>query len=318
MKKTILALIAVLVLGIVAYYSFQDKNETSTLKVEETDFSVTDTSIITRFFIARKNGNNYQFVKNNEEEWVVNKSWKAQKFAVNMILGTISEMKVKAPVPKGMRNEVIKTLASQGVKVELYSNNGLIKTFYVGDYTADEKGTFFIMEGSENPYIVHIPRFNGYLTGRFQIKKDEFLDRRIFGSRKDDIALLSVDYQVEGLNNFKINQNGIHGVNTIDSLKLNQYLAYYQKIYAEAYFKNVNKKQQIFADSMVQTTPFATIKLVDKNDKKSNEVVLFDIKNKDRFFAYLPKQEQYAWVQHYVFDKLLVDKSYFEKKELNF
>ena len=69
-----------------------------------------------------------------------------------------------------MHNSVIKTLASEGVKVELYTQNKkLYKTFYIGGETADFLGTYMIMEGAKKAYVIHIPGFNGFLTPRFNI-----------------------------------------------------------------------------------------------------------------------------------------------------
>lgn len=317
MKKTIIALIAVLILGVGAYYSLQNKDKNSTLKVEETDFSVTDTSQITRFFIARKNGQSFHFKKQNNGDWQVNDSWKANPVMVKMLLGTFSEMRVKSIVPKGMRNGVITTLAGQGVKVELYNKEGMMKTFYVGDYTADEKGTYFIMDGSEQPYIVHIPRFQGYLTGRFLVSKKDFLDQAIFSSRRDDIKSISVEYPSENEKSISIIDGQINDVQNIDTLKLKQYLLHYSKIYSESIIAVETERQIEYTDSIKSLTPKCIISLEDKFPTLSNKIHLYDVNNKEKMLGYMPSKEQFVWVQYYVLKRIMVDKSYFEKTVLD-
>lgn len=313
MKKTLLGLIAVLLLGVGAYYSFWDNTSKTTMDVAETDFAVTDTSQITRFFIAKKNGSNYHFKRQSDGEWLVNDKWQAEKNQVRMLLGTIHEMRVKAPVPKGMRNGVIKTLAAKGVKVELYNKEGLIKTFYVGDYTADEMGTFFIMEGSEQPYIVHIPRFNGYLTGRFHVKKDDFIDQIIFGSSRKNIKRVTVNYPANAEAGFEIIDGVVQGVDDPDSITVNRYLVGYSNIHSEQ-LATVNDKAYV-DDSLSRVTPMAEIELEDIKPEKSRKILLYKIDNPDKMLGYITTTDTYVWVQYFAFNKLLVQKSNFEKKK---
>ena len=180
MKKILLATIAVLLLGIGAYYSTQKENTNTTILADDSNFSIADTSKITRFFIAQKTGANHHFVKKENGEWRVNDKWWAEKKQVEMMLGTIHEMEIKSAVLKSMRNGVIKELSAKATKVELYDEKGIIKTFYIGESTLDSKGTFIIMDGSEEPYIVHIPRHNGYLSERFKVIRKDWIDKIIF------------------------------------------------------------------------------------------------------------------------------------------
>lgn len=314
MKKTILSLIAVLILGVGAYFVSQKSDVKTTMNIAETDFSVTDTSQITRFFIAKKDGSSYLFSKNENNDWIVNNSWKANPFMVNMLLGTIYEIRVKAPVPKGMRNGVIKTLAAQGTKVELYNADGLIKTFYVGDYTSDEEGTYFIMEGSEQPYIIHIPRLKGYVSGRFNIKKDDFIDQAIFLSKSNHINEVEVTYNNDIESGFKIvNSELLNAKEEVDTSKINTYLSNFTTIYSETIIKPENAKQQAYMDSILSEMPTVVIRVKDKDDSKSNEIKLYDVNNNDRMIGYIPKWDRKVWVQYYGFNKLLVKKKYFYK-----
>lgn len=311
MKKTLLGLIAVLLLGVGAYFAMQKKEITSTINGSDAAFSVEDTSQITRFFISKKSGKNFHFVKQADGEWMVNDSWRAEKGLVDMVLGTIYEMRVKTPVPKGYRNGVIRTLAGVGIKVELYNKEGIIKTFYVGDATADQMGTYMIMQGSEQPYIVHIPRFNGYLTSRFQVEELAFKDKAIFEYAPPHIKSISVEYPSGVRNGFVITPETVNEEG-IDAVKVNQYISEYQKIHAEQFAVIENEK--MLTDSLSGVKPVAVIRVEAKNDAKSTEIMLYEAPNdNDRMLGHIPATKQYVWVQYFTFGKLMVDKSYFAK-----
>lgn len=311
MKKTLLGLIAVLLLGVGAYFAMQEKEVTSTINGSDAAFSVEDTSQITRFFISKKTGKNFHFVKQADGEWIVNDSWRAEKGLVNMILGTIYEMRVKTPVPKGYRNGVIRTLAGAGIKVELYNKEGIIKTFYVGDGTADQKGTYMIMQGSEQPYIVHIPRFDGYLTTRFQVEELAFKDKVIFEFTPQQIKSIVVEYPTGVRDGFVITRETVNEEG-IDAVKVNQYISEFQKIHAEQFA--VIKDEEMLTDSLSGVKPVAIIGVEAQDDSKSAEIMLYEAPNdNDRMLGYISATEQYVWVQYFVFGKLMVDKSYFAK-----
>ena len=63
MKKILITVIAVLLLGIGAYFSLQKENTTTTVLADDAKFGIADTSTITRMFIAQKSGANHLFVK---------------------------------------------------------------------------------------------------------------------------------------------------------------------------------------------------------------------------------------------------------------
>jgi hypothetical protein len=57
----------------------------------------------------------------------------------------------------------------------------------VGGITADEKGTIMLMEGSEKPYVVHIPSFVGQVRVRYLLGDDNWRDRAIFSEKPEKI-----------------------------------------------------------------------------------------------------------------------------------
>lgn len=318
MKKVLLAILAILLLGYGAYYSLKKEETKSTVDGWDTNFSIADTSLITRFFIAQKNGKSHHFVKQPNGEWKVNNKWQSEKKMAELILGTIHEIKLKAPVPKTMRNNIIKELASRGIKVELYNAEGIIKTFYIGESTSDELGTYIIMEGSEQPYIVHIPRLQGFLTSRFTVNKTAWLDKKIFQSPVKKIISLKVDYPNDTENSFHILRDSsgfkINGIDDLNKKELNKYLKFYENREAEQIAKIQDKIG--LNDSLSTVIPHAIIEIEDENPEHSNKITLYNIGNEERMLGYLNESDYYVGVQIYSFKNLLVKKAFFEKVKL--
>ena len=162
MKKTnlILAiLIAVLAVVSILIYIFSHRDPQRTLR----DFAVEDTASITRIFLANKSGSSVTLDR-AEDHWTVNGIYTARRDFVNNLLTTIKKIEVSSPVSSAKLERVMKDLAVQGIKVQIYQNGEIAKTYYVGGVTEDNNGAYMILENSDTPFILSRPGFTGYLT----------------------------------------------------------------------------------------------------------------------------------------------------------
>jgi len=168
MKRTLVLLILFVVLGSGAYYLMQNQDKSSTTSWNEAgDFAVENIDDIHKIFIADKQ--NYRvLLERKNGYWTYNRKFKAKKTAVDDLLNTIKDVRMKYTTPRGAENNMRKNLATSGVKVEIYDkNDNQMKVYYVGGATANSLGTYYIMEGSTEPYVMHIPAFQGLLKGKF-------------------------------------------------------------------------------------------------------------------------------------------------------
>ena len=266
--KKILTII-LLVGAIILLVWQQQKN---TLENKEVDFSVKDISQLEKIYFADRYGNEVTLNK-TLENWLVNNKYSIRKGALETLFSTLERMRVKHPVSKSMHNSVIKTLASEGVKVELYTQNKqLHKTFYVGGETSDFKGTYMIIEGAKNAFVMHIPGWDGFLTPRFNIDgrkvdTDLWRSRKIFENSKIDS--INLNYHENPIKSFTldlINCNIIFGNKKrkkIDSKSCSEYLKNLQEFNCEGYANDFNKK-----DSLILSPAFHTITIFYNNSKK--------------------------------------------------
>ena len=207
MKKNKIILIVIGILAIVAIAVIAG-NRYSTLEDSESDFAVRDTSTITKIFIADKNVNSV-LLERTESGWIVDEKYATNFRLVEVLLETLHNMKVKSPVSLASRDNVIKRLATIGKKVEIYQmvyridlfdkiklfrHEKLTKVFYVGDATQNSLGTFMLMEGADQPYVVYLPSFRGFLNTRFTPKPDDWKSHVIFNNTLANIKSISLEF----------------------------------------------------------------------------------------------------------------------------
>ena len=82
---------------------------------------------IEKIFLSDRKGTNLTLIK-EENGWRINNSYKVRNDAITTLLNTISEIKIQRPVPNSSYNNVIKQLATTGVKVEIFYKNKVWKT----------------------------------------------------------------------------------------------------------------------------------------------------------------------------------------------
>ncbi len=317
-RKQWLILGSLIVLGFGTYYALYLKNQSSTLNVKDTEFSVPDTANVTKLFFASKLGWSSTLEKINGV-WFINRTYKANPGMVKMILGTMKLQRIKRPVFSGERNTVIKNIATKGVKVEVYSNGELNKTFYVGGNTNDAEGTYFIMEGSENPFVVYLPGLKGFINNRYMVKEDDYRDSQVFGSSAKSIVKVSVNYPKNQESSFLIeNQNGqlvLHGQDDYDQIKVDNYILNYKNTHIWNFFDLDNEKNRNAFDSISTLVPDAEIELTDKKPGFSNSIkIYFDPNNPDGGFgiANISGDQKFVSYQDYVFRNLLVPSEFFK------
>ena len=349
MKKNRLTLIITVVLLIIALLFIYNATK-GTLSKKESDFAVDDTSSITKVFLTDKQNNKILLTKVTPGEWTNNDSLTARNDCINTLLKTMKRIEVKEPVSKASKENVMKRLATIGVKVEIYQtvyridifglqlfpHEKLVKTYYVGDQTQNLMGTYMIIEDSEQPYITHLPGFNGYLSSRYSTLLNDWRDHTMFNVELANIQSVNMEIPAESDESYKIENTGNttftftslfdnKQMATYDTLKLLAFLTAFRDIKYEAIVTNEELHN---VDSVIATTPYHIITVTDISGnsteiktfhKKANEgeteldgttPALYD---KDRLYAWFNDGKDFALIQFYVFDDILKPLSYFMK-----
>ncbi len=334
MKKTnVILLVAVLVLvGIVTVIYFaQNTDKKSVFR----DFAVQDTASIDKIFMADKNNNTITLERDNQN-WTVNGKYKARRDLINVLLTTMYKVEVSAPVPDAKLDKVLKDISVSGIKTEIYQNGELTKTYYVGGVTDDNTGTYMIMEGSDLPFVMRIPGFNGFLTVRYNTEINEWREKQIFNYDVNDIAKVIVEYpnareesfiaHSKGANVFNLTNLDGSAVNfKFDTLMVKEYISRCKFVGFEAYIMDELQKPKL--DSLntqpmvskfsvenrkgdVQTVRTYFRQNINKAVDDNGKLYDWDI---DRLYGIINDKEV-VLLQYYIIDPLTYRKSDFAVK----
>ncbi|OYU96965.1 MAG: hypothetical protein CFE21_01365 [Bacteroidetes bacterium B1(2017)] len=332
----ILALVAVL-LGL-AYWMLS-KQPWRTVERGAADFSISDTNLVTKIFMANKQGQTVLLERTPQNQWLVNHSIVADEFKIKLLLGTLHDMQIQMPIPPSMHNTAIGILATQGIKTEIYAGDKILKTIYVGSETPDKTGTFMMLEGDEKTYSIHIPGFVGFLTPRFFLSEIKWRSKLIYDVKAEDIAELQIQYPTNPEESFTYNAasylpghtilNNAGNPMAVDTMQVHLLLHSFEQKYAEGFYDD-STYTKTERDSLFKLTPYCSIRLKQKNGAELNMALYnkpigdktkdrYDEKGNERtidpekFYAKLSTIEQIASVQEYAFRRILVKASMLKK-----
>ena len=333
MKPILILILAFSLLGVGAYFAldYQNQKAAGSAISPDMDFAVQNPEEIYRIFLADKSGKT-ALLERKEGRWIYNKTMEARQTAVELLLETMSKIRVNYVPPEAAEPTIIKSIAAEGIKVELYNKEGgKMKVYYVGGVTPDETGTYMMMEGADKPYVIHVPSMRGSVRVQYRLEEDEWMSRMVFEEKVDQIQSISVEYPQNKSESFKLDkvEEGNYQVTPFYSTtpvsktpqkkgSAEAYLITFEKLGAEAV-----EKRNLEKDSIMNMVPFAIITL--KNTQGVEKKVEFwpvdQLEEQGRLYniRYLA---QCSWgplmlVQHHVFGPAFRGYSMFFNKSVN-
>ncbi|MBI2966640.1 MAG: DUF4340 domain-containing protein [Bacteroidetes bacterium] len=248
-KNPLIILLAVTLAVAAAILYLRQKK--GTLREDETGFAVSNIASVQKIFLADKQMKSVLLEKNSDGVWTVNEKYLARNDLVGVLLNTIRSLKIKSPVTTAAMDNVISRMAALGIKVEIYQSgeDDPMKVYYVGDATKDGYGTYIKMENADEPFVVHVPGFYGYLTPRYSTDEDDWRDRTVFAVPFKDIEEVTVEYPHNPAGSFRIRDEGNWKfslkrladdslITLYDTLRLNRYLTFYSQINLESFVRD--------------------------------------------------------------------------------
>jgi len=331
MKKTLIYVVLLGILGFGVYY-FIFRNSDRLYAEKDANFTIRDTANIGRIFLARNDGETILLERKKQGGWIINKQYEAMNLRVLNLLTCLYKQSALYPVDEKDHNRIIKLLAGSATKVEIYDlNNKKIKSFYVAGEGPNYKGSFMMLEGSEQPYLVEVPGFEGYLTPRFTTDLAEWRSHSVFALSPDNIKQVKVEYPDEPLSSFTLHKDKgnitvdidpalKNSVQAFNRKRANDYVGFFGGINSEGYLNGM-----LYMDSLIAHSPKrANISVT----STSGETTSLDIywmginkrsKNKadfeegrtgtpydiDRMYAVRPETHDTLLIQTRTFDKLM-------------
>ncbi|MBQ8958481.1 MAG: DUF4340 domain-containing protein [Bacteroidales bacterium] len=347
-KNNRITIIIAALLVVIAGVLIWNNRYLSTIQGESSDFQVWDTASVTKVYLADRR-NQESLLERQENGWTLNGTYKAHSKQVSYLLTTLYKIRVKMPVSVASHDNIVKQLATQSTKVEVYQmvprinlfdkikllyHEKRTKVFYVGDATMDSSGTFMLKEGADKAYIVYIPSFRGFITTRFTAIPDDWRDHTIFHETLADIQSVSVEFNEDPEGSFRIDNMGKHQYKLTrlsdnmelpyDTLKVINMLSSFSDLRFEALFNNTLPQERI--DSITQSPYLHYVTLTTKEGntldmRTYKKLVLNGVTDiggelgdvdRDRMYALINEGKDFVLIQNYVFDKVLHDVRYYE------
>ena len=346
MKKNKLALILTIVLVAIAGLLIWNNRYLTTLRGDSADFMVWDTASITKVYLADREDFE-SLLERTDDGWTLNHDYRAHPKKIDQLLYTMFRVRIRMPVSVASHDNIIAQLASRSTKVEVYQRVPRInlfnrvklfyhekrtKVFYVGEATKDSSGTFMLKEGAEQPYIVYIPGFRGYISTRYSANPDDWRDHTIFHTDLNNIQSFSLEFGDDNTRSFRIDNTGKYQFQLtrladnqalpLDTLKVINLLSQFGDVRFESLLNNLFTEHRI--DSITHTPFLHRLTLTDKNGKVTTMKTylkrvnsMLDIPEEeyivddDRLYALINDDRDFVLIQYYVFDKMLKDINYY-------
>ncbi|MGB0176318.1 MAG: DUF4340 domain-containing protein [Owenweeksia sp.] len=339
MKKNLIYLIVFVVLLAVAGWLLSERNTSGTLDkqgAERYAFTIKDTADIDKIIIKDKTPSEV-ILKRSKSYWTVNGDKRVRNDAIEVLLETLYRMEMRNFIPERMQETVIKRMTVYGKEVEVFKNGKLFKTFYVGTEAQDEMATYMLIKGSDQPFAVHIPGFNGYLSSRFFTKEHLWRSRDVISIEPRSVRSIEMSYPDSVASSFKFNVFSPDSI-YITSLQTGAVLTNRDKVKSNLFlnaFKNLKYEGLIIPsdpiysrrDSLLASVPIFRMKLTDVDGKITTlsgyrikspaESMNPDLERQDfdvdRMHGFI-NDEQMVLLQYYGLDAILKSKDYFLKK----
>jgi hypothetical protein len=325
MRNTLVYLILFAALGFgVWYFLIRDEDSFSS---SEAGFTITDTASVSKIFLSRQ-GENVTLTR-TDTGWVLNGKYPALRAPVNSLLEAFYKQAAVAPVSNAAHNEVLKALAAEGTKVEVYNRSGgVMRTFYVGGETNNYNGTYMLMEGAKKPYIVEIQGFEGFLTPRYSYNFYDWRDRTVFNAAAADIRSVSMQYPNDSDRSFVI-QSQPNAAPVVlpqepgakqETKRVVDYLDFFRNVNCESYVNGTYGLDSIMRISrpkcaIALTTGRGTRQVdiyrmpITQRSKSSQEIngIEFDV---ERYYAVLDRRDTVV-IQEQAFKKIFQERRIF-------
>ncbi|MBE0664001.1 MAG: hypothetical protein IH597_16210 [Bacteroidales bacterium] len=341
MKKHRTSIFILIILSVIAII-FVVSRTGGTFKQELQEFAISDTSNVVKIFLSDKSDNDILLERQANGRWLANGEYLVRKDMIDILLATMKNLRVAAPVPRAAYNTVVGNLAARSTKVEIYQRSYLIdlfyrirlfprvkqtRVYYVGDITPDNIGTHMLLENSSMPFVVYWPGFRGFIASRYTTRLNDWRDHSIFTQKYLQIASVEVFFPSIPEQSYKVvnNPDGfmdivpygqespIHGY---DTLKMLGFITAFEDIRYEALVDDMDMR---IVDSITSSEPLHIITLSDVYGKKTQVKTFrrqatdmavdlygqqFDY-DPDRMFALINNDEDFVLVQYFTFNRIV-------------
>lgn len=353
-KKHYILLAGLVVLGALTLIVVLSRGRNHTLKQDLHIEAAARPGGVTKIYMADKENHQVLLSSVGDSAWIVDGKFPASQKMVELLLETLSDMRIRSRVNMAAAPNVSKQLAAKSVKVEVYYHDYRIKWFkgrlrlfgyekrdviYVGHDTQDMMATYMYHDGDEVPCIVYLPGFRGCLSPRFVVDPYAWRSHSIVDLPVQQIASVEliipnnpeesfvVERDGEGFILKTGSPSGWQTVEGFDTARVAQMLSSFVRLNFDEYARAVPKAE---LDTTFSGDPRTVLRVTDINGETHEVKTYIKYSNPDDILA-MPDTSMYqvfdldrlyaivdnkdtVLIQYYVFDNILQPASFFLKE----
>ncbi|MFN6944897.1 MAG: hypothetical protein ACK4ND_08095 [Cytophagaceae bacterium] len=299
----------VVVLSIAAWFALQEKNRVASFEGNIT-FNISDYTAVHEVAYEKRGKKNV--LKKKEEFWVLNNRFPVREQLIDLMFLGFSKSEIRRPVAEENRKNVIQNILQNGFKVSIKEGPNTFEARILANEN-DQNSAYFLVEGTDVPFITFVPGFTGNITNVFDLNELDWRHRGIFASDNRSLQSISVSYPATPSDDFKIKfAKGtfeVEGVAAVDTMALVDYLNQYQFVNVSGYFENADSVKSLFASK-----PFAVISVVDINEGLTNDLIIYQKKDEKYWYALIGKSDEPVIVKDELVKRLLQRRSSFKAR----
>ena len=248
------------------------EQEQKGLSINEMKFSVSDTAGINQITISSNKFTNV--LSKGSGSWKVNETYFLDPSMHKVLMSVLNQVRVKRTVPKTDLESISEDILNNGYKIEIKSSSEPNRIFYAG---GNGISLSYFMDEDKIPYIVHLPGYESYVTGIFEVAENDWRDRLIFETSWLGIKSLDLTYPGNESDNISIKaENNLYrvaGVTRLDTAGLMGFLDKISYFYTDQFIDGGQVKAY---DSLKKTKPFARLEVNSLGMKDPVNIIFYN------------------------------------------
>lgn len=290
----------------------------SSLDPEETAFALTDTASVTRIHLTQfQEGDSLLWIdlrRRPDGGWTVNQVHNAFAPQIQHVLTTLHRLEVLEPLTGQGLASAEKILSLMHTRVEVYDQQGLVKTYLLGTEGRGGKGSLMQLAGADRPYMVHRPDLNGFINPFFTLDLDIWREKLLFDAQPARIREIRIEYAAQPEENLTLAREP-EGEWLLQpgglAPRAGDLRAYLDRFQGKVYFESFAERRYVgLKEVLLDEQPDVTFS-VTYLDGSQDRLRLWDrpAQNASIFFGLRNDGDQLLTIQHYVLDKFLARQS---------
>jgi hypothetical protein len=209
MNRNLVLLILLLVLAGSGWWLFQNQSNSASIVYTDRNFAVEDLSQVHLIVLADKKGHRTELERSGNQ-WLVNGEYPVNKRRMEIFERTLTDVQIRYIPSEAERKTAMKQLATYTTQIKMFDSKGeQLKSYLIGGTNANGMGTYMMMEGASQPFVMDIPYFQGAIDLRYDPDPEIWITEKLFPHiNMDDIQKMIVKYGRQEANSVIITREG--------------------------------------------------------------------------------------------------------------